>query len=299
MSRAKANKPRRKGKNNGGGKTSSRPIWKGAITFGLVSIPVGLYPAEERQQLSFRMLDRHDFSPIRYERVNAATGKSVDWDDIVKGYEYKKDEFVVLSDEDLRRANPEATQTIDLIHFVDASEINPVYYEKPYYIAPLKNGEKGYALLREVMARAGKTGVAKLVLRSHEYLAAILANGPVLVLNLLRFAHDLRPAEKLDVPEHDLKRLKITQKEIEMANQLIDSMQERWKPEEYREEYRDDVLKMIEQKINSGKTKTIEEPARQSRSPQKSKVVDITELLKRSVEKARNKDEAPARRKAS
>lgn len=295
--RAKApKKPRAKGKPT---KASSRPIWKGSISFGLVSIPVALYPAEERQQLSFRMLDRHDFAPIRYERVNAATGKPVEWDDIVKGYEYKKDEFVVLTDEDLRRANPEATQTIDLIHFVDATEINPVYYEKPYYLVPLKNGQKGYALLREVMLRTGKVGVAKLVLRSHEYLAAILVNGPILVLNLLRFAHDLRSADKLEVPEQHLKRLKITEKELDMANQLIESMQDRWKPEDYREGYRDDVLKMIEQKIKSGKSKTIEEPARQSRSPQKSKVVDITDLLKRSVEKARNKEEQAPRRKAS
>jgi DNA end-binding protein Ku len=280
-------------------KASSRPIWKGSLSFGLVNIPVALYPAEARQQLSFRMLDRHDFSPIRYERVNSATGKPVDWNDIVKGYEYKKDEFVVLTDEDLRRANPEATQTIDLIRFVDASEINPIYYEKPYYTVPLKNGEKGYALLREVMLRTGKVGVAKLVLRTHEYLAAILINGSALVLNTLRFAHDLRPAEKLNLPGQDLKRFKISSKEIDMANQLVASMQDRWEPEDYREEYRDDVLKMIEQKIKSGKTKTIEEPARQSRSPQKSKVVDITELLKRSVEKARDKDEQTTRRKAS
>jgi DNA end-binding protein Ku len=292
--RAKASKK----KSTKEGKTSSRPIWKGTISFGLVSIPVALYPAEERRQLSFRMLDRHDFSPIRYERVNAATGKPVGWDDIVKGYEYEKDEFVVLTDEDLRRANPEATQSIDLIHFVDAKEINPIYFDKPYYIVPLKNGEKGYALLREVMLRTGKIGVAKLVLRSHEYLAAILVNGPVLVLNLLRYAHDLRPAEKLHVPEQNLKHLKITDKEIDMANQLIESMRDRWNPEDYREEYRDDVLKMIEQKIKSGKTKTIEEPARQLRSTQKARVVDITELLKRSVEKARSKDEQATRRKA-
>ena len=278
---------------------SARPIWKGNISFGLVAIPVALYAAEERRQLSFRMLDRHDFSPIRYERINAATGKPVEWDDVVKGYEYEKDEFVVLTDEDLRRANPEASQTIDLIHFVDAREINPVYYEKPYYLAPLKNGEKGYALLREVMLRSGKAGVAKFVLRSHEYLAAILVNDAVLVLNVLRFAHDLRPPEKLAVPEQNLKHLKITQKELDMANQLIESMQDHWRPEDYREEYREDVLKMIEQKVKSGKTKTIEEPARQARSPQRGKVVDITELLKRSVENAQNKGEQTSRRKAS
>lgn len=279
-------------------KTTSRPIWKGSISFGLVSIPIVLYAAEERRQLSFRMLDRHDFSPIRYERLNATTGKPVQWEDIVKGYEYEKDEFVVLTDEDLRRANPEATQTIDLIHFVDAAEINPIYYEKPYYIAPLKNGEKGYALLREVMLRTGRAAVAKFVLRSREYLAAILVNGVVLVLNVLRFADDLRPTEKLGVPEQDLKQLKITQKEIDMANQLVESMQDRWKPDDYREEYREDVLKMIEQKIKSGKTKTIEEPARQDRAQKRGKVVDITELLKRSVENAR-KSEQTAKRKAS
>jgi DNA end-binding protein Ku len=205
---------------------------------------------------------------------------------------------VVLTQEDLRRANPEATQSIDLRHFVDAAEINPIYYDKPYYVVPLKNGEKGYALLREVMLRTGKAGVAKLVLRSHEYLAAILVNGPVLVLNILRFAHDLRPAEKLNLPGRDLKQLKISNKEIEMANQLIESMQDRWQPEDYREEYRDDVLKMIEQKIKSGKTKTIEEPSRQPHAPQRTKIVDITELLKRSVEKARNKDEQTQGRKA-
>jgi DNA end-binding protein Ku len=276
---------------------SSRSIWKGSLSFGLVSIPVGLYPAEQSQQLSFRMLDRHDFSPIRYERVNAATGKPVDWDDIVKGYEYEKDEFVVLSQEDLRRANPEATQTIDLIHFVDAAEINPVYYEKPYYVAPLKSGIKGYALLREVMLRERQVGVAKVVLRSREHLAALLVNGPALVLNILRFAHELLSAEKLDLPGEDLKRFKISDKEIDMARQLVESMQEQWNPEDYREEYRDDVLRMIEQKIKAGKSKTIEEPSRQIRAP-KAKVVDITELLKRSVEKARHKEEPATRRKA-
>ena len=289
MVKRAAKKKRAKQKSHTG-----RPIWKGTISFGLVSIPVGLYSAEERHQLSFRMLDRHDLSPIRYERVNAATGKPVDWNDVVKGYEYDNDEFVVLTQDDLRRANPEASQTIDLIHFVDAAEINPIYYDKPYYIVPLKNGEKGYALLREVKRRTGKVGVAKVVLRSHEYLAAILVNGPVLVLNILRFAHDLRAAENLHLPSRDLKQLRISNKEIEMANQLIESMQDRWHPEDYREEYRDDVLAMIEQKIKSGKTKTVEEPGREARAPRRGKVVDITELLKRSVEKARSKDQGEA-----
>jgi DNA end-binding protein Ku len=263
-----------------------------------VNIPVALYPAEERRQLSFRMLDRHDLSPIRYERVNEATGKPVDWDDIVKGYEYKKDEFVVLTQEDLRRANPEATQAIELVHFVDASEINPMYYDQPYYMAPLKNGAKGYALLREAMLRTGKVGVGRLVMRSHEYLAALLVSGSALVLNVLRFAHDLRPVANLELPDRNLKQFRITSKEVDMATQLVESMQDRWKPEDYREEYRDDVLKMIEQKIKAGKTKTIDEPDRATRSPRRAKIVDITELLKRSVANARNKGESITRRKA-
>jgi DNA end-binding protein Ku len=185
-----------------------------------------------------------------------------------------------------------------LVHFVDASEINPMYYDQPYYMAPLKNGAKGYALLREAMLRTGKVGVGRLVMRSHEYLAALLVSGSALVLNVLRFAHDLRPVANLELPDRNLKQFRITSKEVDMATQLVESMQDRWKPEDYREEYRDDVLKMIEQKIKAGKTKTIDEPDRATRSPRRAKIVDITELLKRSVANARNKGESITRRKA-
>lgn len=275
-------------------KSSSRPFWKGAISFGLVNIPVALYPVESKQKLTFRLLDRRDFSPVRYQRINEQSGKEVPWRDIVKGYEYEKGQYAVLSDADFERANVEATHTIEILSFVGAAEISPLYFDKPYYLAPQKNGEKGYALLREVLRRAGRVGIARMVLRSREYLAAVMVHDTVLIVNLLRFAHELRDARKLAVPKKDLKQLKITDREIAMAQQLVDSLEEPWQPEQFREQYRDDVLKMVEEKVKSGKTKTIEERGR-APALRTSKVVDITELLKRSVAQAQKE---PRRRKA-
>ena len=278
----------------GGEGKNPRSFWNGSITFGLVNIPVTLYSAESKQKLSFRLLDKRDFSPVRYQRVNEKSGKQVPWDDIVKGYEYEKDEYVVLGDADFERANVEATHTIEIVEFVDAAEISPIFFDKPYYIAPSKNGEKGYALLREVMRRTGKAGIARMVLRSREYLCAVIPHGQVLVVNLLRFSYEIRSAAKISVPGKDLKHLKISEKEIDMARQLVESMEERWDPEEFHEQYRDDLMKIIEEKIKSGKTKTIEEGKR-PQAPRASKVVDITELLRRSVEEAQRQ---PSRRKA-
>ena len=272
-----------------------RSIWKGSISFGLVSIPVALYSTEAKEKLSFRLLDRRDLNPVRYRRVNEKSGKEVPWDDIVKGYEYEKSEFVVLSDADFERANVEATQTIAIAEFVDAAKISPVYFDQPYYLAPLKHGEKGYALLREAMRRTGKAGIARMVLRSREYLTALVVHGNVLVANLLRFPHDLRPVNSLDVPGKDLKQLKVSEREITMAEQLIETMEDSWDPNEYHEQYYEDLMKIIDAKIKSGKSKTIEEHDRPA-APRTSKVVDITELLKHSVKQAQQ----PAhRRKAS
>lgn len=271
---------------------STRPIWKGTISFGLVNIPVAMYSAENEEKLSFRLLDRRDLAPVRYRRVNEKTGKEVPWNEIVKGYEHEKNEFVVLSDSDFERANVEASQTIGITEFVDAKEISPVYFDKPYYLAPLKHGEKGYALLREVMRRTGKAGIARMVLRSREYLAAVLVHGEVLVVNLLRFAHELRGAQPLDVPGKDLKKLKITDREVTMAKDLVETLEEPWRPEQFHEQYYDDLMKIIDAKIKSGKSKTIEEHDRPV-APKTSKVVDITKLLKRSLEQAQQ----PARRR--
>ena len=276
----------------------SRSLWKGSISFGLVNIPVALHSVTAEQKLSFRLLDRRDFAPVHYQRVNQKSGKEVPWDDIVKGYEYEKDEFVVLGDADFERANVEATQTIAISEFVDGAEISPIYFDKPYYLTPLKHGEKGYALLREVLRRTGKVGIARMVLRSREYLAALIVHGDVLVVDLLRFAHELRDADKLAVPGKDIKQLKISEREIAMAKQLVETLEEPWHPEQFHEQYYDDLMKIIDAKIKSGKTKTIEERSRTT-APRTSKVVDITHLLKQSVERAQQNKQPAARRKAS
>ena len=274
--------------------TGSRAIWTGSLSFGLVNIPVALHAAETSNDLGFKFLDRRDLSPVHYRRVNEKTGKEVPWDDIVKGYEYEKGEYVPLSEADFKRANLETTQTIEISDFVDGSEIDAVYFDKPYYLAPAKNAAKSYALLREVMRRTNTIGVAKVVIRSREHLAAVLPRGSVLVLNVLRFAHEIRDPAALELPNN----VTIGEKEIKMGERLVEAMVDKWRPEKYRDDYREDLLALIERKVKEGKTKVLDEtPPAQPRPS--AKVVDIMDLLKRSVEQAGHKaEETPRRRKA-
>ena len=273
----------------------ARAIWKGSINFGLVNIPVALHSGEERTELSFRLLDRRNLAPVRYKRVNEKTGREVPWDEIVKGYENKKNQNIVLTEEDFRRADVEATQTVEITSFVDASEINPVYYDKPYYLEPLKKARKSYALLREVLARTGKVGIGKIVIRSKQYLAGVMVSGPVLVVNLLRYAHEVRDPAELELPPQSLKTLEIADKEIKLAEQLVETMIEPWQPEKYQDTYREKLLALIEKKAKSGATKTAEEIPEEIPQKRTAQVIDIMDLLKRSVEKA--KDEVPTRKK--
>ena len=280
----------------------SRAIWKGSIDFGLVSIPVRLYTAENSNSLSFDLLDKRDFSRIRYRRVNEKTGREVPWDDIVKGYQYKKGEYVALSDADFAHANVEATQTISITDFVNANDVSPIYYDKPYYLEPLKNGHRAYALLREVLHDTGKVGIAKVVIRSREHLAMVLAQGPALILELLRFPHELRDASRLELPKAGSKGAAMAAQEIKMAERLIETMMGKWQPDKYRDEYRDDLMKVIDKKIESGKTKAIATRMPAAPRQRQGKVIDIMHLLRQSVEQAGKRaarDEAPRRRKAS
>jgi DNA end-binding protein Ku len=271
-------------------------IWKGSIRFGLVNIPVGLYSAEDSDELSFTLLDRRDLSPVGYQRINKSTGEEVPWDEIVKGYEYEEDEYVVLGEEDFKRANPEATQTVDIVAFVDAADIDPMYFDRPYYLAPTKGGDKGYAILREALAETGKAGIAKVVLRTREHLAAVLPRDKALVLELLRFDHELRDTKGLDLPGTDLGKLKVTKKEIEMAEKLVEGMVEEWDPSQYEDEYREDLMARIEEKVKKGETKEIPEPEEEAAAePQ---VIDIMDLLKRSLEETGGRRKSPARAKA-
>lgn len=264
----------------------SRAIWKGAISFGLVNIPVELHSAEQRDELSFDLLDRRDLSPVGYRRYNKATGKEVAWQDIVKGYEYEEGEYAVLTDEDFRQANVRATQTVDIVSFVDAAEIHPLYYDKPYYLAPAKRGEKGYALLRETLRRSRRIGIAKVVIRTRQHLAALLPYGPMLVLELMRFADDVRSIDEFDLPSENLGSAGLSAKEVEMAEHLVEGMLEKWDPAQYHDEYRQDLLALIEKKVESGNTHTLTEAPRAEKQPKSAEVIDLMSLLKKSVQQA-------------
>jgi DNA end-binding protein Ku len=295
MARGKTSKSKKR--HNTKAKSGARPLWRGSINFGLVNIPVALYSAEADGSIDFDLLDRRDFARVRYRRVNEKTGREVPWDEIVKGYEYKKGEYVALTDDDFLKANVEATQSIEILDFVDGADISPIYFDKPYYLAPLKNGQRAYGLLREVMKRTGKVGIARVVIRTRQHLAALLVDGPVLILNLLRFSHELRDASKLGVPEP--RSAGGSNQELKMAEQLVETMAGRWDPKKYRDEYHQDLLKMINKKITSGQTKTIE-PTEVALPPKRQgKVVDIMHLLRQSMEQAHKKNEPTRRRKAS
>src|SRR5436189_3256890 len=208
----------------------ARGLWKGAISFGLVNVPVELYSAQKRSAgIDLTMLDKRDLAPVGYKRVNKASGNEVPWDDVVKGYEYEDDKYVVLSEEDFRRANPDASKTVDIVAFVDLADIEPQFFDTPYFLAPGKRGEKAYALLRDAMAKAGKAGIATVVIRTKQYLAALLPQGEALVLNTLRYASELKKPAELDIPEK-LKGAKVSSKEIDMALRLIDDMADEWQP---------------------------------------------------------------------
>ena len=262
----------------------SRSIWKGAISFGLVHIPVVLYSAENRNSFDLTMLDRRNMKPVGFKRYNKETEKEVGWDDIVKGYEYEKERYVVLTDEDFKRANIEATQTIDIKAFVDADEVAPTYFETPYYLAPDKRGDKGYALLWETLKATNKIAIATVVIRTRQYLAALIPGDDVIVLNTLRYTNELRPAKDLKVPLGNLKASGVSPREIEMAKTLVDEMTEQWKPERYRDTYHDDLMKLIDKRIKAGKTEVITEANEHEEKPVRGEVIDLMALLKRSVQ---------------
>ena len=261
-----------------------RPLWRGAISFGLVHIPVVLSSAENRNSFDLTMLDRRNMKPVGFKRYNKETEEEVEWDDIVKGYEYEKERYVVLTEEDFKRANIEATQTVDIVTFVDAEEVAPTYFETPYYLTPDKRGEKGYALLRETLNATNKIAIATVVIRTRQYLAALIPSGDVIVLNTLRYKNELKSVKDLDVPSGNLRASGVSPREIEMAKKLVDEMTDRWKPDRYRDTYHDDLMKLIDKRIKAGKTEVIAEAGHDEEKPARGEVVDLMALLKRSVE---------------
>lgn len=259
----------------------ARGLWKGAISFGLVNVPVELHSAKKRtSELDMTMLDKRDLAPVGYKRVNKATGKEVPWAEVVKGYEYQNDKYVVLSEEDFRRANPEAAKTVDIQAFVELADIAPQYFETPYYLIPGKRGEKAYALLRDTLKRAGKAGIATVMIRTKQYLAALIAQDELLVLNTLRYHDELKKASEFDIPD-----AKVSAKEMDMAMRLVDDMADNWEPARYKDTFKDDLLKRIEEKVEAGQTEEITEPEKGAREPKSADVVDLMSLLKKSIEK--------------
>jgi DNA end-binding protein Ku len=277
---------------------TQRALWNGAISFGLVNIPVELFAAETRDELDFTMLDKRDFSPVGYKRVSKESGKEVKWDNIVKGYEYEKGRFVVLSDEDLRQANVDATRTIDIHGFVDGAQIPVTCYEKPYYLAPERGGEKAYVLLRETLRKTGKVALAQVVIRVRQHLAALLPFDSVITLITLRYPTELRTPQDLglDLPGDSPKRAGVSDSEVRMALALVKSMSQDWDPASYHDSYRDDVLAMINRKIKSGKTRAVTEPPRESEKTgrKSADVIDLMALLKKSID-----DQQPKKKRAA
>lgn len=263
----------------------ARALWKGAISFGLVHVPVELYSAAKQNNLDLDLLDKRTMDPIGYQRINKKTGKEVAWDQIVKAYEYKDGRYVVLGDEDFKRANPVATQTVEILAFVEPSEIPIVYYDTPYYLVPGKRGEKVYALLRETMKRAQRVAIASVVISTRQHLAAVVPRGRILILNTLRYADEIRPIDEFDLPAESPKAAQLNAKEIEMAMQLLKNMGEKWKPEQYHDTYREDILARVKEKVKAGETEVVAEPEKEEQPRRTAEVIDLMALLKGSLGK--------------
>jgi len=258
-----------------------RALWKGAITFGLVTIPVSLFPATRREELKFRQLRASDHSPVNYKRVAEADGKEVPWDQIVKGYEYEKGKFVILKEEDFARVDVEATQTVDILNFVSLDDVDPLLFYKPYYLEAGKGGDKAYVLLRDALVDTGKIAIAKVVIRTRQHLAAVKPQKKGLMLELMHF-----PKELLDVSEFNEPAEKtIGKAEMQMAKQLIGSMTSHWEPDQYNDEYRDALEKMIEAKLEQPDTAA---PA-PAKKPKATNVIDLVSVLQESLKQSKDK----------
>ncbi len=275
----------------------ARAIWTGTLSFGLLNIPVALMSGERKVDLHLRMLDARDKKPIRYERVNSESGEEVPWKDIVKAFEYDKGSYIVIDKEDIESAAPESHETVEVETFVDADAILPAYYDKPYVLVPAKKAEKGYVLLRETLARTGKIGIARVVIRTREYLAAVMPSEDALMLMLLRYPQELVDPSDYRLPEGSSKDYRVTSKELEMAGQLIESMSGEWVPGDFHDEFRERLQAVIEKKMKAKGAKVdADEPEHEASPDASTNVVDFMALLKKSI--ATNK-RAPAKKKAA
>ena len=290
--------------------SNPRTLWKGAISFGLVHIPVALHSATSETGIDFDWLDKRTMDPVGYKRVNKKTGKEIDKDDIIKGVEADDGRYVVLTDDEIKAAYPRATQTIEIEAFVPLQELPFVYLDRPYYLAPSgRGGEKVYALLRETLLKTGKVGISRVVIQTKQHLAALIPSGPALILNLLRWGESIRSWDALDLPAPGAKALK--ERELEMAEQLVDEMTVHWDPNQYHDTFTEEVMKLVHRKVEAGETEVVTQPESEESQATPSNIVDLTELLQKSLRgggggegkataaKAGTKPRASARRRAA
>lgn len=267
---------------------ATRTIWKGAISFGLVHIPVGLHTATTESGVDFDWLDKRSMDPVGYKRINKRTGKEIAKDNIVKGVEYEDGQYVIISPEEIADAYPRTTQTIEIQQFVDAADVSFVYLERPYYVAPINKGQKVYALLRDTLAKTGKIGIAKVVIQTKQHLAALIPSGDALVLNLMRWGDDVKPQDELDLPKEGARATAPSAAELKMARMLVEDMSGKWDPAQYKDEFKAAVMRLVAKKVKAGKTETVIEP--QEETPAYAdNVIDLTELLQRSLKGTRKK----------
>lgn len=276
----------------------ARPIWNGTLSFGLLNIPVAVMSAERSNDLHFRMLDARNNKPIRYERVNADTGREVPWKDVIKAFEYRKGNYVVLKPEDIKGAAPESHESVDLETFVEAGAIGPEYFEKPYYLVPGKRAEKGYVLLRQTLEKTGRIGVGRVVIRTREYLCAVMPRGKALLLNLLRYPSEVVAQSEYDFPA-TAKR--VGRSELAMAEKLVETLSGEWKPGDFKDEFRERLKKVIARRLKNKKTVEVE-PEEEAPEETSTNVVDFVALLKQSLaegKRAPAKKKSPAKRSAA
>ncbi|WP_168211028.1 non-homologous end joining protein Ku [Persicimonas caeni] len=265
-------------------------IWKGHINFGLVNVPVRLYSATRKRKLDFHLIDKRDQSPVGYLKINKDTGREVRPEEVARAIEVDG-EKVVVEDDDFEQAEAHTAQNIDIQHFVRREQINPAFFEKPYYLAPMEGAEKSYTLLREVIERTGRVGIAKVVLRKREHLAALMVQDNVVVLEMLRFADELRDPSELDLPAESAGDLGVTTDALEMATELVQRMTRDWKPDQYRDEYREELLELIEDKARRARAGTAEPSSQPEESrptsgePGTTEGADLTERLRQSIER--------------
>lgn len=264
-------------------------IWKGSISFGLLNIPVSLQSAQQDKEIHFSMLDERDLSHIKYQKLNAKTGKEVPMNNIVKAFEYKPDQFVVMNDADFAKANPKASKTIDIEDFVLMDEVDVMLFEKPYYLAPQKGAEKGYFLLHDALMNQQKVAIGKIVIRTKQHLCMIMPRGDYLVLEIMRFSHEIKEVNEVNYFEDIDADVKFSDKELKMAEDLIKGMTSKWKPEKYKDTYYDDLLKRINDKIKKGRGEYVEKPEKEERVEAASNVVDLLPLLRKSIESRQRK----------